>query len=293
VVSFGAVGGSTVLLDLALLLIVSFAAGMVGSIMGVGGGLFLVPALILLFGVDVHVAVAASLVSVVATTTGAAPARLSKGMVNLRLGMFLETATVVGGLAGALISVTVLASHGNVLVLALIPVILLAAVLMAMGRPRGANAQRPPDPLAERLGLGGVYLDPATGEQEKYQVHGIGFGLGFASLAGIASGLLGIGGGIFKVPAMNAFMNVPFRVASATSTMMIGVTASAGALVYLFAGDVALTLVAPVALAVLSGSYLSTHLASTWPRMRLRYLFVGVLILAAVLLLLRGLGVIA
>ncbi len=291
-VSFDTIGGSTVLLDLALLLIVSFAAGGVGSVMGVGGGLFLVPALILLFGVDVHVAIAASLVSVVATATGAAPARLGKGMVNLRLGMFLETATVVGGLAGAVISVTLLATHGNILVLTLIPVILIAAFLMAMGRPRAANAQRAPDPVAESLGLGGMYVDPATGEREEYRVHGIGYGLGFASLAGIASGLLGIGGGIFKVPAMNAFMNVPFRVASATSTMMIGVTASAGALVYLFAGDVALTLVAPVALAVLSGSYLSTRLASSWDRRRLRYLFVGVLLLAAVLLLLRGIGVI-
>ncbi|HEV2165405.1 MAG TPA: sulfite exporter TauE/SafE family protein [Thermoplasmata archaeon] len=291
--SLGGIGGSSPLFDLALLLLVSFAAGMIGALMGVGGGLFLVPALILLFGVDVHVAVAASLVSVVATTTGAASTRLGEGFVNLRLGMFLETATALGGLAGAAVSVTLLAQHGNVLIFALIPVILVAAVLMSMGRPRVQNAARPPDRLADRLRLSGVYVDPSSGEREEYRVRGTTYGLGFASLAGVASGLLGIGGGIFKVPAMNAFMNVPLRVASATSTLMIGVTASAGALVYLFAGDVALTLVAPVAIAVLLGSFLSVHFGSTWPRQRLRFLFVGVLVLAAFLLFLRAAGVIA
>ncbi|MCI4358401.1 MAG: sulfite exporter TauE/SafE family protein [Thermoplasmata archaeon] len=292
-VSFDAIGGSSPLFDLALLLIVSFAAGAIGALMGVGGGLFLVPALILLFGLDVHVAIAASLVSVVATTTGATAARMGEGFVNLRLGMFLETATVVGGLVGALISVTLLSGHGNLLILALIPVILLAAVLMSMGRTRSGTKTRSPDPLADRLRLGGEYVDPSSGEREVYRVRGTTYGLGFASLAGLASGLLGVGGGIFKVPAMNAFMNVPLRVASATSTLMIGVTASAGALVYLFAGDVALTLVAPVAVAVLLGSYLSTHWGSTWTRQRLRFVFVGILVLAALLLLLRGTGVLA
>jgi uncharacterized membrane protein YfcA len=239
------------------------------------------------------VAIAASLVSVVATTTWAASSRLGEGLVNLRLGMFLETATVVGGLAGALISVTLLAARSNWLIFALIPAILVGAVLMLIGRPRTANERRPPDPIAERLRLNGVYIDPSTGEREEYRVQGTSYGLGFAALAGLASGLLGIGGGIFKVPAMNAFMNVPLRVAAATSTMMIGVTASAGALVYLFAGDVALTLVAPVALSVLLGSYLATHVGAAWPRQRLRFLFVGVLVLAAVLLLLRGTGVVA
>jgi uncharacterized protein len=281
------------LVDLALLLAVSFAAGVIGAMMGVGGGLFLVPALILLFGLEVHLAVAASLVSVVATTTGAASSRVGQGMVNLRLGMFLETATALGGLAGALISVTVLASHDTILVFGLIPVIVASSVLMLAGRPREANRLRPPDPLAERLGLGGEYVDPSTGEWEEYRVHRVPTGLSFAGLAGLASGLFGIGGGIFKVPAMNAFMNVPFRIASATSTLMIGVTASAGALIYFFAGDVALLLVAPVALAVFAGSYASTHLGRTWPRERLRQLFVGLLLVAAVLLFLRGIGVVA
>ncbi|HEV2518996.1 MAG TPA: sulfite exporter TauE/SafE family protein [Thermoplasmata archaeon] len=291
-VTFVAFVGSSPLVDLAILLVVAFAAGAIGSLMGVGGGLFLVPALILLFGVDVHVAVAASLIGVVATTTGAAISRIGEGMVNLRLGMFLETATVAGGLLGAIVSVTLLAARSTVLIFVLIPVILLAAVLMSMGRPRTANQRRPPDQLADRLRLGGVYVDPSTGEREEYRVRGSTIGLTFAALAGVASGLLGIGGGIFKVPAMNAFMNVPLRVASATSTLMIGVTATAGAFVYLFAGYIAFPLVTPIALAVLAGSYVSTHFGGTWPRLRLRFLFVGVLLLAAFLLFLRGVGVV-
>ncbi len=278
------------LVTLLVLLVISYAAGLVGAMMGVGGGLFIVPALILLFGFPVHEAIAASLVSVVATSTGAATSRLGEGYVNLRLGMFLEPATALGGLAGALISVTILATHDDVLVFALIPVILLSAFLTLRGRPRVANLARPPDPLAERLGLGGAYTDPATGEREVYHVQRTRVGLAFAGVAGLASGLLGIGGGIFKVPAMNAFMNVPLRVASATSTLMIGVTASAGALVYLFSGDVALGVVAPVSLATLLGSFTATHTGRQWPRERLRTLFSGVLALAAVLLFLRAVG---
>lgn len=289
----GGFGLGSPLLDLILLLAVSFAAGLVGAILGVGGGLFLVPALILLFGLDIHLAIAASLVSIVATTSGAASARLDAGFVNLRLGMFLETATALGGLAGALVSVTLLASHGNLLELALVPVIVASALLMLQGRRPERFAARPPDPLAERLRLSGSYRDPITGSVEDYRVVGTGTGLTFAGIAGLASGLLGVGGGIFKVPAMNSFMNVPLRIAGATSTMMIGVTASAGAIVYLFSGDVALALVAPVVLSVVSGSYVATHLAVGWPTIRLRQLMVGFLALAAALILLRALGVLA
>ncbi|HUI38275.1 MAG TPA: sulfite exporter TauE/SafE family protein, partial [Thermoplasmata archaeon] len=209
--------------DLAILLLVSFGAGLIGALLGVGGGLFLVPALVLLFRIDVHFAIAASLVSVVATTTGTAANRIGEGRVNLRLGMFLETATALGGLLGAIVSVTILASHGQILLFALIPVILIAAALMAIGRRREVYRRRPPDRLAERLRLSGTYVDPYTHLLEEYRVTGTGPGLGFSALAGLASGLLGVGGGIFKVPAMNAFMNVPFRVAAATSTLMIGV----------------------------------------------------------------------
>lgn len=280
-------------LELALVCLFSFGAGTIGALVGVGGGVFLVPALVLLFGVDIHLAIAASLVSVVGTSTGASITHVGDELTNLRLGMFLETATVTGGLIGAIVTVTVLANRSDVLLFALVPVLIGTAVLVAIGRRRMGLNRRPPDPLAERLHLGGVYVDPQTGEREEYHVSGTATGLGLSMLAGFASGLLGIGGGLFKVPAMNAFMNVPFRIASATSTFMIGVTASAGAIVYLFLGQIALPLVAPVTLSVVAGSLVATHAAPKTSARGLRYLFVAVLLIAAFFLFLRGVGWIA
>lgn len=278
------------LASLLLLLLVAFGAGAVGAALGTGGGMFLVPGLVLLFGVDIHVAIAASIVSVIATSSAAASNDVESGLTNVRLAMFLETATAVGGLAGAVIAVTILASHSNVLAFAFVPVVLLGAALMATSRDRDLLANPPPDRLARRLHLDGEYVGPSTGIRRAYRVTNTPLGLAFSALAGIASGLLGIGGGIFKVPAMNTLMNVPLRVASATSTFMIGVTAAAGALVYLFAGDVVLVIAAPVILAVFAGTVLGRRYGHRAPVARLKLLFVGVLVLAALLMVARGVG---
>jgi uncharacterized membrane protein YfcA len=284
-------GGLNPLLALLVLLIVAFAAGAVGAALGVGGGLFLVPSLVLLFGIDIHIAIAASLVSVIATSSAAASNDVQSGLTNVRLAMFLETATAVGGFVGAIVAVTILADHSNILVFAFVPVVLLAAALMASSRDRDVVPNPPDDPLARRLRLEGEYVGPLTGIRRTYRVTGTKIGLAFAGLAGISSGLLGIGGGIFKVPAMNTLMNVPLRVATATSTFMIGVTAAAGALIYLFAGDVVLVLVAPVVLAVFFGTIVGRQYGHHAPVGRLKVLFIGVLVLAAVLMVARGVGV--
>ncbi|MCI4320917.1 MAG: sulfite exporter TauE/SafE family protein [Thermoplasmata archaeon] len=281
------------LLALLLLLAVAFAAGAVGAALGTGGGLFLVPALVLLFDVDIHLAVAASLISVIATSSASASFGVESGLTNVRLAMFLETGTAIGGLAGAIIAVTVLAAHSNVLAFVFVPVVLLAALLMASSRDRDIDPDPPPDALARRLRLEGEYIGPATGIHRSYRVTHTRLGLVFAGLAGIASGLLGIGGGIFKVPAMNGAMNVPLRVATATSTFMIGVTAAAGALVYLFAGDVVLALVAPVVLAVFVGTIVGRRFGHTAPISRLKLLFIAVLVVSAFLMVARGVGVLA
>jgi uncharacterized membrane protein YfcA len=283
-------GGFDPLLALLVLVVIAFAAGVVGAALGVGGGLFLVPALVLVFGLDIHIAIAASIVSVIATSSAAASNDVQSGLTNVRLGMFLETATALGGLAGAIVAVTVLADHSNVLVFAFVPVVLIAAVLMASSRDRDIVADPPFDALAQRLRLDGEYVGPVTGIRRRYQVTGTGLGLSFAGLAGVASGLLGIGGGTFKVPAMNTLMNVPLRVATATSTFMIGVTAASGALVYLFAGDVVLAIVAPVVLAVFFGTVLGRRYGHTAPVARLKVLFVGLLVIAALLMVARGVG---
>jgi uncharacterized protein len=285
-------GGLSPWLSLLLLVLVAFGAGTVGAALGIGGGLFLVPALVVLFGLDIHVAIAASIVSVIATSSAAASRDVESGLTNVRLGMFLETGTAVGGLLGAVVAVTVLATRSNVLVFAFVPVVLVAAVLMLAGRDRDSVPDPPDDPIARRLRLGGEYVGPVSGIRRTYQVTRSPLGLVFAFLAGIASGLLGIGGGIFKVPAMNAVMNVPLRVASATSTFMIGVTATAGALVYLFAGDVVLAVAAPVILAVFAGTLLGRRYGHTAPVARLKLLFVGLLLVAAFLMVAQGVGLV-
>jgi uncharacterized protein len=283
-------GGLSPWVALLVLIIVAFAAGSVGAALGVGGGLFLVPALVVLFGFDIHIAIAASIVSVIATSSAAASTDVRSGLTNIRLGMFLETGTAVGGLAGAVIAVTLLANQSNVLVFVFVPVILIAAGLMLWSRDRDTVAEPRPDPLARRLRLDGEYVGPMTGIRRSYKVTGTTPGLVFAFLAGIASGLLGIGGGIFKVPAMNTVMNVPLRVATATSTFMIGVTAAAGALVYLFAGDVVLAVAAPVILAVFAGTVVGRRYGQSAPVARLKLLFIGLLVVAALLMVARGVG---
>jgi uncharacterized membrane protein YfcA len=283
--------GTPVLVVVLVLVLISVAAGVIGALLGLGGGIVLVPALVLLFGLNIHLAIAASLVSVIATSSGSASTFVEEGLTDLRIGMFLEVATVVGGLVGAVVSAILLSDEGQYLVLAFVPVILLAAVFMYRSRARDVDPSRAPDRVAVRLRLGGEYYDEQQRRTVPYRVTGTGIGLGFAGISGVVSGLLGIGGGTFNVPAMNAFMNVPIRVAGATSNFMIGVTAAAGALVYVYAGDVGLTLVAPVVLGIFVGSLVGTSLHRTVRVERLKGLFVAVLVVAAILMLLRAIGV--
>ncbi len=275
--------------DLLFLLLLAFAAGVVGAMLGLGGGLFMVPGLVVLFGVDIHLAVAASLVGTIATSCGSASTHVEDGLTDLRVGMFLETSTALGGLVGAVIAVTVLASHAQVLIFAFVPVVLLAALLMFAHRTGDVQADPPHDRLADRLHLGGDYVR-RSGELVPYRVTGTGRGLVLVGFSGLGSGLLGIGGGLFNVPAMHSFMNVPMRVASATSIFMVGVTAAAGAFVYVVAGDVALAVVAPVAIGILAGSLVGTRVQSRASARGLRELFIGVLIIAAGLMVVRGMG---
>lgn len=282
------VGGAA--FDVLLLLGLAALAGGFGALVGLGGGLFLVPILVVLFGVDIHVAVAASLVCAVGTSVGSAATYVEEGLTNLKLGMFLETATAVGGLLGAAIAVTVLADQDQLLVLAFVPVILLALLFMPRHHAPTVDPDPPHDAWADRLALSGSYFSVEHRKRIDYRVTGTRSGLALTGVSGVASGLLGIGGGVFNVPAMHAFMNVPMRVAATTSSFMIGVTAAAGALVYLFAGDLSLPLVGPTLVGVVLGSYIGTHLQPRFAGPTLRWLFIGILPVAAGLMLLRGVG---
>jgi uncharacterized membrane protein YfcA len=289
----GALVGLPPTLDFLALIAVAFGAGIAGSMLGLGGGLFIVPALYLLFAVDIRLAVAASVVSVVATSVGSAATNIERGWTNLRLGMFLEVSTVIGGLLGALLTVTILATHETVLIVLFVPVVLFSAVMMYRRRERDVEPNPPPDRIADALHLEGMYPDPRTGQPTPYRVTRAKTGLCFGGIAGVSSGLLGIGGGVFKVPAMTTFMNVPMRAATATSNFMIGVTAVSGALVYLLAGLVSFSMAAPVALGVLGGSLVGVRIAPRAPLRFLKSFFVAILVLAALLMLLEGTGVIA
>lgn len=273
-----------------LLFLVAVGAGSIGSFLGLGGGVVLVPILVLGFGLEIHLVIAASLVSVIATSTGAASMEVEEGFTNLRLGMFLEMATAAGGLGGALIAVTLLASRDQVLILAFVPVVLAAAALMYTQRSSDTRPGLPADRISRYLQLSGECPDPVHGGTQHYEATRSLAGLGLSGLAGLASGLLGIGGGLFKVPAMHAVMNVPIRVAAATSTLMIGVTAAAAALVYLVVGDVALLVAGPAAIGTVLGSRIGANLRHRASSRWLAEGFVLILIVAAASMLAQGVG---
>jgi hypothetical protein len=280
----------SLLLVLLFLVLFSIVAGLVGGLLGLGGGIFIVPMLVLVFHVPAAVAIAASLVAVIATSSGAASTYVGEGLADIRVGMFLEVATVVGGLSGALVTVLFLVQQPRILIFAFVPVVLLSAALMFANRGRDVRPHPEPDRWADRLRLHGSYSDAQSGAVVPYQVTRTGTGLAFSGAAGVVSGLLGVGGGVFYVPALNAFMNVPFRVAAATSNFMIGVTAVAGAVVYLLAGQIALFWTAPIVIGMLVGSRSAARLHSTTSPAQLKVVFAFLLVFAALLMALRGLG---
>lgn len=261
----------------------SMLAGFVGALTGLGGGVIIVPLLVLVFHVDVHYAIGASLVSVIATSSGAAAAYVREGYSNLRVGMFLEMATTFGALGGAYLATIVPA--GSIAVIFGV-VLLISAYLSSRNRPEDSPDDRP-DRIATWLRMDSTYPTP-TGLQ-KYHVHNVPLGFGLMTIAGALSGLLGIGSGAFKVLAMDQAMRLPFKVSTTTSNFMIGVTAAASAGIYLSRGYIAPGLAMPVMLGVLVGSVLGTRvLVIAQPRV-LRIVF-GVVILAlAVEMIYKGL----
>jgi len=231
----------------------SLAAGFLGALTGLGGGVVIVPYLTLVFGVDVRYAIGASLVSVIATSSGAAAAYLKEGFSNIRIGMFLEIATTLGALAGAALAARISTSAIAVIFGG---ILLLSAFLASQPRSKGAS-DRPPDPIATRLRMNASY--PTAEGPKAYHVQAVPTGFSLMFIAGALSGLLGIGSGAVKVLAMDQAMRIPFKVSTTTSNFMIGVTAAAGAGVYLNRGYIDPGLAMPVMLGVLTGSLLGAR----------------------------------
>jgi len=226
----------------------SLAAGLLGSLTGLGGGVVIVPVLTLLFHVDIRYAIGASLVSVIATSSGAAAAYVREGYSNVRIGMFLEIATTLGAVLGAYLTTRV-STDAIGLIFGL--VLLYSAVASARKKDHGVGEMKP-NRLAERLRLRGSY--PVGTGSEDYIAQRVPAGFGLMFSAGTLSGLLGIGSGAVKVLAMDQAMGLPFKVSTTTSNFMIGVTAAASAGIYLSRGYIDPALAMPVMLGVLAGS---------------------------------------
>jgi uncharacterized protein len=260
----------------------SVCAGLLGALTGLGGGIIVVPMLTLLFGVDLRYAVGASLVSIIATSSGAAAAYVREGYTNVRVGILLETGTVIGALAGAAIAGFV--PTGALAVL--FGLVLLATAAQSL-RTRTEHAPlEHPDRWASRLRLDSTY--PTAHGQQSYSVRGVPAGLAIMFGAGILSALLGIGSGIVKVLAMDRVMGLPFKVSTTTSNFMIGVTAAASAGVYLHRGYIDPAIAFPVMLGVLAGALLGARLLTVVKTTWLRRLFTVVVVVMAFEMLYKG-----
>ncbi len=260
------------ILEFSLLIFIgSFAAGFLGALTGLGGGVVIVPLLTSVFGIDIRYAIGASLVSVIATSCAAASTYIKTGYTNLRLGMFLEVATITGALIGATI-----ASFISIKALTIVLAIVLLYSAYLSGKPKAETTDsESSDPLATNLRLNNTY--PTTDGQIAYQVHSVPIGFGIMAIAGVLSGLLGIGSGAFKVLAMDRAMGLPFKVSTSTSNFMIGVTAVASAGVYLALGYIEPGVTMPVMLGVLPGALLGAKVLVGANTQALRIIFSFVL----------------
>jgi len=258
-------------------------AGFLGALTGLGGGVVIVPLLTLVFGVDIHYAIGAALVSVIATSSGAAAAYVREGYSNVRVGMFLEIATTVGALVGAK-----LVLHLHVSIISIIfGVVLLYSAYASITQHAHASADGGPDRIATWLKMDSAY--PTANGLESYHVRGVPQGFGLMFVAGVLSGLLGIGSGAVKVLAMDKAMKLPFKVSTTTSNFMIGVTAAAGAGVYLRRGYIDPGLAMPVMLGVLAGSLIGARMLERAKVKVLRMVFSGVIAVLALEMIYSGL----
>ncbi len=268
----------------ALVAIGSFAAGLLGSLTGLGGGVVLVPLLTLFFKVDIRYAIGASLVSVIATSSGAAAAYVKEGFSNIRIGMFLEIATTLGALVGAFMAAFI---PTKALAIVFGVMLLYSAYLSRKPRKR-AERNSPPDPLATRLRMNGSFPSEEGGIRS-YNVQRVPAGFGLMFGAGALSGLLGIGSGAVKVLAMDQAMRIPFKVSTTTSNFMIGVTAAASAGIYLNRGYVDPGLSMPVMLGVLAGSLLGVRILMKAETRVLRLVFSVVIAFLGLQMIYNGL----
>jgi uncharacterized membrane protein YfcA len=264
---------------------VSLAAGLLGALLGLGGGIIVVPALTLLFKIDIRYAIGASIVSVIATSSGAAAAYVRERMANIRVAMVLEIATASGALTGAFIAGWIQPRWLYVI----FGLILGYSSLMMFRRGHEEGLATRRAPWADFLKLHSSYYDEAQRRNVTYRVVRTRVGLGLMYVAGVVSGLLGIGSGALKVPALDLAMHLPIKVSTATSNLMIGVTAAASAAVYFRRGDIDPFVAAPVATGVLVGAVLGAKLLGRLHHSTIRNVFIAILVWISLQMLWKGL----
>ena len=274
-------------------MLIAVLAGFLGSLVGLGGGIIITPALTILFGFDIKYAIGASIVAVVATSSGSAIAFVKDHVSNMRVGMLLEVFTTAGGVVGALMA-GVFSSRLLYIFFSLILLNSFYGMLKKTGlitKLKKEEEKVENDKYADKYKLNSTYYDKATGETVKYNVTNVPQGSLVMFGAGFASGLLGIGSGAFKVVALDTYMKLPIKVSTATSNFMMGVTATASALIYFFNGTINPAIAAPIALGTLIGSRTGAKVMQRLDAKYIRYIFLPILLFTIINMFLKGLGV--
>ena len=274
-------------------MLIAVLAGFLGSLVGLGGGIIITPALTILFGFDIKYAIGASIVAVIATSSGSAIAFVKDHVSNMRVGMLLEVFTTAGGVVGALMA-GVFSSRLLYIFFSLILLNSFYGMLKKTGlitKLKKEEEKVENDKYADKYKLNSTYYDKATGETVKYNVTNVPQGSLVMFGAGFASGLLGIGSGAFKVVALDTYMKLPIKVSTATSNFMMGVTATASALIYFFNGTINPVVAAPIAIGTLIGSRTGAKVMQRLDARYIRYIFLPILLFTIINMFLKGLGV--
>ncbi|HAB49936.1 MAG TPA: permease [Lactobacillus sp.] len=273
-----------------LMLGVGIFAGIMGSILGIGGGMIVTPIVTLAMGLDIKYAIGASIIAVIATSSGSTIAFLKDDVLNLRVAMFLEIATTIGAIIGALLT----GAFDPIILYILFGSLLVFSSWNMYRKMRSGQEvlqQVHADKWAEKFNLNSSYYDKNTKQQVDYQVENVPGGFLIMLGAGLASGMLGIGSGAFKVMAMDGAMKMPLKPSSATSNLMMGVTAAASATVYFFNGSIRPDLAVPLALGILGGSTIGTRIMQILPSKIIRLIFIPILLYLGLQMILKGFGV--
>ena len=269
---------------------VGLFAGIFGAIFGIGGGMIVTPIMTIALGLDIKYAIGASVISVIATSSGASIAYLKDDMLNLRVAMFLEIATTVGAILGAILT-GVLPAKVLYVLFGMLLIFSSWNMLHKLRTSKKDAEDTVPDELSEKLKLNSTYYDQANKKQVDYKVSNVPGGFSMMFGAGLASGLLGVGSGAFKVIAMDTIMKMPLKPSSATSNLMMSVTAAASATVYFFNGSIKPEIAAPLAIGILLGATIGSRIMQHLQATLLRKIFIPVLFLIGLQMFLKGFGV--